>query len=70
MIIHEISEQELIDLAIDFTIQENEFQVKEITSNVESIYEIIDSKMDFITASAKIDGIVSEDEKSEAKSGV
>ena len=62
VIIHEISEQKLIDLGIEFTIQENEFQVKEITSNVESVYELIDSKIDFITASAKIDGIVSEDE--------
>ncbi len=62
IIIHEISEQELIDLATDFAIQENEFQVKEITSNVESIYELMDSKIDFITASAKIDGVISEDE--------
>ena len=62
VIIHEISEHELIDLGIKFTIQENEFQVKEITSNVESIYELIDSKIDFITASAKIDGVISEEE--------
>lgn len=62
VVIHEIAEKEIVDLSIDFTIQENEFQVKEITSNVESIYELIESKMDFITASAKIDGIVSEEE--------
>lgn len=62
IIIHEISEQELIDLGIEFNIKENEFQVKEIVSNVESVYELIDSKIDFITASAKIDGTISEEE--------
>ena len=62
VIIHEKEEQDIVNLSIEFAIQENEFKVKEIASNVESIYELIDSKIDFITAAATIDGIISEEE--------
>ena len=62
IIIHEKEEQDFIDLSTEFAIQENEFKVREISSNIESIYELVDSKIDFITAAAKVDGIVSKEE--------
>ena len=63
IIIHEKEEQDFVNLSTDFAIQENEFKVREISSNIESIYELVDSKIDFITAAAKVDGIVSEEER-------
>ncbi len=62
IIIHETEEQNFIDLSTEFAIHENEFKVREISSNIESTYELVDSKIDFITATAKVDGIVSEEE--------
>ena len=62
IIIHEKAENEIIAMTIDYMIIENERNVKEIASNIESIYEIIDSKLDFISATANIDGVVSQEE--------
>ena len=56
--IHEANEQEMILLGYDRLILDNEFIVKEISSNIESTYELIDSKADFLISDATIDGIV------------
>ena len=63
IIIHEKSEQEMIEMAMEHVIEESELKTKDISSNIESTYELIDSKFDFLIASAKVDGVVSEEEE-------
>ena len=60
--IHETSENEIINSYIEYKITENEFKAKEISSNIESTYELIDSKIDFLIGTADIDGVISDDE--------
>ncbi|WP_316506546.1 sensor histidine kinase [Nitrosopumilus sp.] len=60
--IHETSENEIIASYIEYKITENEFKAKEISSNIESTYELIDSKIDFLIGTADIDGVISDDE--------
>ena len=63
IIIHEKSEQEMIGMAMEHSIEESEFKTKDISSNIESTYELIDSKFDFLIASATVDGVVSTEEE-------
>ena len=63
IIIHEANEQEMLLLGYDRLILDNEFRVKEISSNIESTYELIDSKADFLISDAIVDGVVSDEEK-------
>ena len=63
IIIHETNEQEMLLLGYDRLILDNEFRVKELSSNIESTYELIDSKADFLISSATVNGIVSDEER-------
>ena len=63
VIIHEEIEKNITLIAQQKMINENEFMVKEIASNIKFTYDLIDSNFDFLIASATIDGIVSETEK-------
>lgn len=63
IIIHEANEQEMLLMGQERIIIDNEFRVKEISSNIESTYELIDSKADLLISEATVDGIVSDEEK-------
>ncbi len=63
IVIHEANEQEMLFLGYDRLILDNEFRVKEISSNIESTYELIDSKADFLISNATVDGTVTDEEK-------
>ena len=63
ILIHESTQNEITEMVMEKETIQSEFKTKEIAKNTESVYELIDSKLDFITAAAIIDGQISPEEK-------
>lgn len=63
IIVHEEEEKNITEIAKDSTINENEFKAKEISSSIQFTFNLVESNVDFLLASATIDGIVSDTEE-------